>query len=281
MPAPGAGPDPYADLRAAWAAVMRSSVGAPGAEVVEDPDVLYGTLGVPIAALNTVIGARFGADDADARIGAVLDWFRVRSLPLVWFVNDGDTPADLADRLHRRGFRPSRSMPAMSAELDALPDEAAPPGVVITRVRDHATFDTYCDVMTEGFEAPPELGDAFRSLADLGFADANLQRAYLATLDDRPVATSLGVAAGDVVGIFNVATLPDARGRGIGRAITLAAMRDGAARGARRAVLQSSRMGHPVYERLGFRDVLTYVPWERDEAAPDEAGDDPAGGAPA
>src|SRR5205809_413620 len=79
--------------------------------------------------------------------------------------------------------------------------------------------------------------------------------------DDRPVGTALGVVDGPVLGIFNVATVPDARRRGVGRAVMLAAMRDGANRGCRLAVLQSSDMGHTVYERLGFRDFGTYELW--------------------
>jgi ribosomal protein S18 acetylase RimI-like enzyme len=58
-----------------------------------------------------------------------------------------------------------------------------------------------------------------------------------------------------VAGIYNVCTVPEARGRGIGRAVTAAALEDAVARGLRLAVLGSSELGYPVYRRLGFRDV--------------------------
>jgi ribosomal protein S18 acetylase RimI-like enzyme len=61
--------------------------------------------------------------------------------------------------------------------------------------------------------------------------------------------------AGDLGGIYQVATLPAARGRGIGRAVTLAAMKHARDLGAKRAVLQSSEMGYPVYRAIGFEDV--------------------------
>ncbi|MGZ8515517.1 MAG: GNAT family N-acetyltransferase, partial [Candidatus Limnocylindrales bacterium] len=53
-------------------------------------------------------------------------------------------------------------------------------------------------------------------------------------------------------------TLPDARGRGLGRAITLAAMRHGAGAGAAIAVLQSSEVGYRLYRGLGFEDFGRY-----------------------
>ena len=83
--------------------------------------------------------------------------------------------------------------------------------------------------------------------------------------------------AGDVLGVFNVATVPGARGRGVGRAVTLAALRDGAAAGCRMAVLQASEMGHPVYERLGFRDFGAYDIYVRDADLPREQPAEPRG----
>jgi predicted acetyltransferase len=58
--------------------------------------------------------------------------------------------------------------------------------------------------------------------------------------------------------ILNVTTIPEFRGRGFGRALTLAAMRAGAELGARIAVLQSTEMGHGVYRRLGFEPFGRY-----------------------
>ena len=82
---------------------------------------------------------------------------------------------------------------------------------------------------------------------------------FVGRVDGEVVATALGITIDDVTGVFNVATMPDHRGRGHGAALTARVVRDGFERGARLAFLQSSALGHRVYQRLGFRDVEEYV----------------------
>ena len=80
-------------------------------------------------------------------------------------------------------------------------------------------------------------------------------RHFLARVDGEPAATcSLFLGAG-VAGIYDVSTLPGLRKRGLGRLITIAAMREARARGYRMAILHSSTLGAGIYRALGFRDV--------------------------
>jgi ribosomal protein S18 acetylase RimI-like enzyme len=60
-----------------------------------------------------------------------------------------------------------------------------------------------------------------------------------------------------VAGIYAVATDEPMRGRGYGRALTLAAMHAGREMGLDTAVLMASELGQPVYRRIGFREVGT------------------------
>lgn len=81
----------------------------------------------------------------------------------------------------------------------------------------------------------------------------------LGRLEGKPVARSMAVTTGKVVGIHNVYVPPSLRGRGLGAAITAAAVEAGRRRGAVAACLEATPAGLRVYERMGFAKVSEYV----------------------
>jgi hypothetical protein len=73
--------------------------------------------------------------------------------------------------------------------------------------------------------------------------------------DDGAVATASAMTAGGVGYIAWVGTAQRAMRRGLGDAVTRAAVAAGLDLGARQTALVASRMGAPVYRRMGFVDV--------------------------
>ncbi len=70
---------------------------------------------------------------------------------------------------------------------------------------------------------------------------------------DEPVSTAMLLQTAEVGGIYWVGTREDARSRGYGEACTRAAANAAFEAGARIVTLQATRMGEPLYRRLGFR----------------------------
>ena len=75
------------------------------------------------------------------------------------------------------------------------------------------------------------------------------------TLDGEAIATcSLFLGAG-VAGIYDVGTVPERRQRGIGAAITRAAVAEAASCGYRMAILHATALGTNMYRGVGFQAV--------------------------
>ena len=75
----------------------------PWADIKIDDDVVWGATGLPLQAFNGAVGATFGESTADARIEAVLDYYRELKLDVDWWVGP-TSPAWLGDRLVAHGL---------------------------------------------------------------------------------------------------------------------------------------------------------------------------------
>jgi len=113
---------------------------------------------------------------------------------------------------------------------------------------------TWTHVFTTGYGLPPAWEPSIHELEQkLGLALPI--RNFLGYWNGKPVATSSLFIGGGVAGIYNVSTLLEARGRGIGAALTLRPLQDAHEMGYHIGVLQSSEMGFSVYQKLGFRHL--------------------------
>lgn len=71
-------------------------------------------------------------------------------------------------------------------------------------------------------------------------------------VNDQPVSISLGFISDGVMGIYNIATMPEFRRKGYGRLMTIDLILRGTKAKVKGSTLQSSEMGKRVYEKLGF-----------------------------
>src|SRR3954468_1392994 len=69
-------------------------------------DVTRSRLDLPSAPFGVVVYSRLGVDTADDAIDEQIRVFSAEGRAFEWKVYAHDTPADLGERLSRRGFRP-------------------------------------------------------------------------------------------------------------------------------------------------------------------------------
>jgi N-acetylglutamate synthase len=206
---------------------------------------------VPMPQFNSV----WPRDDAAvSSLAPALEEIERLGLPYSVQVRRGRTPAweEEAARLGLGAEEPIPGMLVRPQELAATEIDE----LELVRVETADGLAQALAVAAAGFEAPAEL---LAPIYMLEVAAIDGLAFYLGRVEGRDVSTSVGFTVGDTVGIFNVATPPEQRGRGYGAALTAAAAREGFAAGAEIAWLQSSPPGLSVYRRLGFREVETYV----------------------
>jgi ribosomal protein S18 acetylase RimI-like enzyme len=228
----------------------------PRVELHDDGACCWTLSDLPFPLFNSVVRAQLSDADADAGIEARIQDCRGRNVPMLWWTGPSTTPADLGARLERRGFLPEPAH-GMAADLDTI--AAAPgadPDITVEVVSDLTALSAWSRVLCDAFGAPRAFGDAFGELIGAIGLDASAAfRHFLGRLEGEPAATCSVFYGAGVAGIYDVATLPAWRRRGLGAAVTRAALAEARARGYRVAILHSSERGASLYRRLGFTGV--------------------------
>jgi GNAT superfamily N-acetyltransferase len=228
-----------------------------GARVLERPGIAAAV--VPAcserAVVNSVCYERPGAlaeaydeiASAYAEIGA--NW-------TVW-VHHGDREA--ADLLERRGHVLDAQPEAMARELGGVqrpPDGGLPDWTAAGRIADVGWINDR--------SYPFGTDSLSRALALFPEDEAHI---YTASDAGRPVACLMTVDCDRNADVEWVAVVPEARGQGLSGRLLAHALVDAAERGAETTTLVATRLGRPVYERLGFRPIGALQMWERQATA--------------
>lgn len=216
---------------------------------------------------NLVAGARVDPIEAGDVADSVGRDFIARGLPWMWWTTPSYTSSELEDALAGLGLA-QESVPGMYVELDALPEPAGDIEPAEAPVDD----PSFVRALIDGFGLP---GFILGPMLDLFGSFSPAEQVAVAVREDgRTVGVATGLIQEETIGIYNVATVADYRGRGIGSAATTAVMREGRERGCTNAILHTSAMGLSVYERLGFEVVCPTTHWvwmppeERDDHPP-------------
>ncbi|WIG57526.1 MAG: hypothetical protein OJF49_000270 [Ktedonobacterales bacterium] len=230
-----------------------------GWQVHEDAEITWYQSGGGSASVNGVLRTHLSKEHVEERIAGTIAHFATQGLPFTWWSSPSRMPADLGQRLCAAGLAFEGDDPAMAADLTRMAESIpAPEGVTIERARSDDEVYQWRLAFRAANSVPPNPEAAqLRQYAPASYGDDEPFRLYTACLHGEPVATSQLQLGAGVAGIYCVATAPHARRRGIGAAVTLAAMRDARALGYQFAVLGATEMGARVYRRIGFEQYST------------------------
>ena len=237
-----------ANLAGAWA-----NIGGHGGEVGGWPECPFVATGLPVAFFNGVYPT-CRVEDPDQLIADAAAFMAELNVPWLLWVREGADDA-LLDAGRRAGLTDAGGPLAMA--LPAIPEiPPLPDGLEVSAVRDLAGLEVARDLGARGFEMPREFMDV---LAAESLLDDPTVVMVTGSVDDVPVSTALVGVTGTTAGIYNVATPPEHRRRGYGEALTWAAVAESRRLGCDHSTLQASPMGTPIYRRMGYVELGTYV----------------------
>ena len=172
--------------------------------------------------------------------------------------------SDLEEGLLDAGFTRMYDNAGMILE-HRFEDREAPPGVEIRRVSSAPEARDFAGVNAEVFEGDDAgmKGFVHTLFADVRSLVAPHIAGFVAYLEGAPVSAALTLVSHGVAWLGWVVTKEAVRGRGLGEAVTRTATNAGFDLGARMASLQASKMGEPLYRRMGFVEITRYFSYVR------------------
>jgi GNAT superfamily N-acetyltransferase len=225
----------------------------PGGESGVDGGAVWWRSGVRFVTYNGVAGV---AADLDATLARVRRW----GLPARWTVSSASAPEWYEEALEKRGLKLYDEWPGMVARIAALPEPDLGDRTFEV-VRTVAQSEEWTDVMCDAFDVPAETAGFMRKAhAWPHMHDAGLLY-LLVRIAGEAVATGLLRSAAGAAGIYGITVRRKFQRRGLGTLATLLTVQEGARRGATIAILQATKAGVPVYEKLGFQAITSFRAW--------------------
>ena len=230
----------------------------PGAAIEAGPGWLFGAGSSTHPVISNGAFRRDDGVDAGEFVTRAKEFFAARERGFsIWVRGGQEEDRDLVAAAEAAGFQLVYEMPEMTLGEKLEPPEL-PSGAELRRLSAVEQATDFWRVAIASYSSigfPPEVFAGYTNHA--GLLAENVV-SFLALLDGEPVGIAMTMVSHGVAGIYWVGSLEQARGKGLGRAVTVAATNAGFDLGADVASLQASPMGKPIYLELGYETAFEY-----------------------
>jgi hypothetical protein len=192
-------------------------------------------------------------------------FFQERGAPVFHEVSPLADPTTF-ELLNERGYKPIEFTSVLfrpigeDIRLDVKPNE-----LIDVHVIEESEREVWCDTSVKGWSEFAELSDFLNEMGQVQAVSETLS--FLATLNDKPIATGLLAMFEGVALLAGASTIPEARRQGAQLALLEGRLRFGAAHGCNVAMMAAlpGSASQRNAERHGFRIAYTRIKWHKSE----------------
>lgn len=194
-----------------------------------------------------------------AFVKIALDFFRPKKIPYAFWIGFEEDPSWLEEELLALGLITEEIEWAMLCDLDKQVSPLMLSDFNIRQVQDPAGIQDVISVMNNIL--PPEEHSAIQSFYEQS-APTLLSKAsslifFVGYENEKPISLSSSFYDQGMASIFDVIVLPEMRGRGLGKGMTLKAMLSAQEQGFNKCILTATNDAKYLYQKLGFENLKT------------------------
>ena len=228
-----------------------------GAEFSEGNNGTRIVTGLPFSHMNSVVKAKY-AGNIKEEIQKTIEPFIEKKVPVLWWIGPSSKPNNLGTYLEEFEFRLGDSPPGMHMDLNDLDQNYQfPPELRIEEVKETEQLEEWVDVFIAGLGIPVDRRESFLESEKFLLTQENYI-SFIGYWKNEPVATTALLLDNNVAGLYLIITKPEYRGKKIGSAMTVNALRHAQNIGYKEVILQSSAMGYNIYRRIGFEEYCKF-----------------------
>jgi GNAT superfamily N-acetyltransferase len=252
----------HADLHTRTVQAWLSSR-SPDAVCFDGIGVDVNSTGLPVPLLNLALSKDYPPGtteiEIDDEVKQVKRFFDKREVPWYWWLGPHPKPSNMNDHITRHGLALDKEpLPAMIASLPAemvsFDDQ-----IQIWQACTKSDLAAASTIRRIAFRFPKnEVTSYFEDMRD-DWLRGDPARLYLARIGNGPPAAIGALITGaGLPGVYVMATLPNWKRRGLGKAILSKIMKDAAKDEHPYIILTASRFGYPLYQQFGFEEIFCY-----------------------
>lgn len=217
---------------------------------IEEAHCLRIKSSLPHPLFNHVIKTNFPFDKQKS-ISTVIQDYKELQVPFLWRVWEHDTPQDREQFLLINGAQQMESIALMAIDLESFHPMSEPIlDLKVRAVRNIEKANDFSNCYSAIFDIPKKLTPSITEI--IIKQDQNIE-SYVGYFQDTPVSIGTIFYFNGVAGIYNVGTLKEYQGKGIGGEMMTTMLLKAKLDDLKTAILQGPADGIGIYEKLGFQ----------------------------